>query len=357
MNRKSILYFIHVPWKWIKQRPHFIAEELSKNNDVVVAEWKPKERKYRSIGDQSVNLVSYFQLPKDRIPIIHRVNRFLQKAKLSKHIESADIVWFTSPYQYSFYKREDIKGKLVYDCMDDLLEFEPTAERREKLEMAERTIYNDADVVIASSNYLKGKLTNRYGGKDVLVVNNAIRQMQDIQLQPLPTVIREKMPSDKFVISYIGTIEKWIDFDLVTEVINRNRDVVFCFFGPLKVELPKHDRIKYCGMVPHDLVFSVMEKSRALIMPFVLNELILSVNPVKLYEYIYSGKPCLAPRYGESESFGDYVYLYETMDDCCNIINALVNGKGAKHTPEECRAFALSNTWKERVEQIETVLR
>ena len=113
----------------------------------------------------------------------------------------------------------------------------------------------------------------------------------------------------------------------------------------------------YCRRIPdkiapHELVFSVMEQSDALIMPFVLNELILSVNPVKLYEYIYSGKPCLAPRYGESECFGDFVYLYESINHCQDIIKSLIGGKGAKHTEEECRAFALSNTWKERVEKI-----
>ena len=109
-------------------------------------------------------------------------------------------------------------------------------------------------------------------------------------------------------------------------------------------------------MVPHDMVFAVMEHSDALIMPFVLNELILSVNPVKLYEYIYSSKPCLAPRYGESEAFGDYVYLYESKEECCRTINELINGKGAKHSKDENITFALSNTWKERVEQIEKII-
>ena len=26
----KLLYLMHAPWSWIKQRPHFIAEELSK---------------------------------------------------------------------------------------------------------------------------------------------------------------------------------------------------------------------------------------------------------------------------------------------------------------------------------------
>ena len=31
---KQILYLMHIPWGWIKQRPHFFAEKLAK--DVIV---------------------------------------------------------------------------------------------------------------------------------------------------------------------------------------------------------------------------------------------------------------------------------------------------------------------------------
>lgn len=354
MSKKKILYFIHVPWQWIKQRPHFIAEGLSENNNVTVCEAIPLSRKFHRGKSDIVHIKSYLQLPKDRIPIIHKINTWLLRSSLRKELKEADVIWITNPMQYSFL--EKTKSKVVYDCMDDLPEFEPTIERRKKLENIEKRLFQEADIVIASSHYLKEKLVQRYGKREVAVVNNAIKRMDGYQIQALPDEIKQKMPVGKFIVSYIGTIEKWLDFNLINEVLNKCPGVVFCFFGPLRVELPKSERVCYCGMVPHDLVFSVMDQSNALIMPFELSELILSVNPVKLYEYIYSGKPCLAPRYGESKAFGEYVYLYESKEDCCNIIKGLIDGYGSKHTVEESRAYALSNTWKVRVEQIENLL-
>ena len=356
MDKHKLLFFIHVPWKWIKQRPHFIAEGLAEKYEVIVCQSTPFDKAYRGGESNVLKIMNYFQLPKDRIPFIHQINKILFRISLKKQINETDVIWITNPFQYTLIKNIRRKAKVVYDCMDDLPEFEPTLQRREKLERLEGILYKEADVVIASSNYLKGKLIQRYGERDVNVVNNAIKEMGDYKAKELPTDIKVKMPNDKYVISYIGTIEKWLDFSLLTSVLDVNPNVAFCFFGPLKTALPQHDRIHYCGMVPHDMVFSVMEQSDALIMPFVINELILSVNPVKLYEYIYSGKPCLAPRYGESESFGEYVYLYQSVYDCHEIINSLVKGKGAKHSQEECRAFALANTWKERIEQIEKLL-
>ena len=353
----NIIYFIHVPWRWIKQRPHFIAEELSKENEVIVVEHMPFNKEFKSAGAQSVNLLTYFQLPKDRIPVVHFVNGLIQKLVLNKYLKKADLIWMTNPYQYSYYKKNCFRGTVVYDCMDDLPEFETTPARRALMEKMEGRLYNEADIVIASSQYLKEKLFQRYGERQVEVVNNAIKHMDRTEVTELPIEIKDKMPRGHFLITYIGTIEKWLDFDLLLRIVDDNPKVVFCLFGPLKVDIPKHEQIVYCGKVPHDLVFSVMDNSDALIMPFVLNELILSVNPVKLYEYIYSGKPCMAPRYGESLCFEEFVYLYDSSEACCDLIKELIAGKGPKHSQEESRSYALSNTWEDRVKLIDNIIR
>ena len=100
-----------------------------------------------------------------------------------------------------------------------------------------------------------------------------------------------------------------------------------------------------------------MEAADVLIMPFNLNELILSVNPVKLYEYVLSGKPCLAPKYGETEPFQDYVYLYYNKEDAINTITAILAGNlGTKKSKEDCTAFARQNTWEERGGVINNIL-
>ena len=33
---KKMLYCMHIGWNWIKQRPHFIAEELANEYDLTV---------------------------------------------------------------------------------------------------------------------------------------------------------------------------------------------------------------------------------------------------------------------------------------------------------------------------------
>ena len=101
---------------------------------------------------------------------------------------------------------------------------------------------------------------------------------------------------------------------------------------------------------------SILSSSDILIMPFVVNELIESVNPVKLYEYIYSGKPCLAPKYGESMQFKEYVNLYESHEECLSQIENIIKGDLKQKPQEACREFVKHNTWSDRAKSIKECL-
>lgn len=93
-----------------------------------------------------------------------------------------------------------------------------------------------------------------------------------------------------------------------------------------------------------------MEIVDALIMPFKITELIKSVNPVKLYEYIYMNKPIIAPLYPESVYFNDYVYLYNDIDELMQYFGRVSKGElKAKNTYESNLKFIKSNTWASRI--------
>ena len=103
-------------------------------------------------------------------------------------------------------------------------------------------------------------------------------------------------------------------------------------------------------------IFPIIQLSYALVMPFVVNELIRSVNPVKLYEYIYSGKPVIAARYEETEKFGDFVYLYKDSSDFIRIVETINKANKDEDYLTKCRDFVMSNTWESRCKVINNAL-
>ena len=152
---------------------------------------------------------------------------------------------------------------------------------------------------------------------------------------------------------YIGTISSWLDKKLILESLNRFDDIEYCFYGPVASELLNHPRIRYMGKIDHDLVLSAMKQADALIMPFIVNELILAVNPVKLYEYVSSGKPVISVHYPEVNQFEDYVHLYKNKQEYFLFLEKLITNKLPPKMPlEDCQEFARNNTWAKRVKQI-----
>ena len=358
MDKNKILFCINVPWQWIKQRPHFIAEGLAHEFDLTVL--SPMAfHKYQS-NETKMPVKTLYRLPLERFSWIAKVSAVLQKIQLVRAAKKNDIIWLSLADQYNLIKSHVHGKKLVYDCMDDMLEFEQYKDgsRKDSFLKAERDLFVNADVVFASSEHLKNVLIGRYGNRDVHVVNNALRDGFSDSSKPLTEEISIKYNKDKKHITYIGTIDSWMDFELIMKILNQFEDVVFHLWGPIgNAIIPKHERLVVEGSVEHDYVLSIMEKSDLLMMPFIVTKLIESVNPVKLYEYIFSGKPSMAPLYGESKPFGEYCLLYQSHQECLDMIDSLEkSGYKAVKSKEQCESFARANTWSQRVKQMEKYL-
>ena len=355
-----MLYIMHVPWGWLKQRPHFLAEELARRFDVTVL-YKIPFRKSAVRNDTTLKLKYLWRLPLDRFRFVDRLNSILYRLQARILCRRYDIFWFTAPTYAAYFLPYIPSGaEVIYDCMDDMLEFDYDSREKERIRRNEEALVRRANIVFVTSDYLKSKLESRYGRNDLTVVNNAIH-LYDGKLSDDPelpqNVLSFRSASGRVKISYIGTVSLWMDYGLMEYVSSQEKGVEFYIWGPVSTAPSTQcPEIHFCGSVEHRHVFDVMAASDILIMPFELNELILSVNPVKLYEYVSSGKLCLAPRYGETEKFRPYVRLYSGPEECLDIVRKFISGEVAPCGAEDCAAFARANTWERRADRICAVL-
>ena len=353
MKKLKILYCMQVSWYWIKQRPHFIAEGLSDDYNITVVD--RKEFKKSVQNSTNIRLYHRYRLPFERMFVIRVVNNALYRLQYGSLCKKNDIIWITSPVQYKLIGK--CKGKkMVYDCMDDMPALAPNKKERIEREKYERLLIERADVVFASSEHLKKHLVAKYGDRPIFVVNNAIKNDISTYKDVAFDQSGINLPSGKKNITYIGTISSWFDFNLLITFLDKNSDVALNLFGPHDVTIPQHPQIHYHGSVEHKYILGLMEHSDILVMPFVVNDLIRSVNPVKLYEYIYSGKPCIAPRYEESEQFYEFVSLYNSPQEFEKILSSIIAGDLKQKSKEECESFAMQNTWASRVKSIKKYL-
>ena len=351
---------MHISWGWIKQRPQFIAEELSKSCKVDVF-YRMSNHNKRGVNptlhEGNLNVVGFRNWPFERLKLIplnfsYRINRWIWDSK-NIDVSSYDYIWVTDPGLWWLFrdKIDYSKTTVIYDCMDDYSAF-PYMDKYPKYKMykeqKEKELLVDADFVLCSAKSLRDKLFDRYGiNREYHIINNAITQ----NIATYNDCIDEiNLPKNSLV--YIGTIAEWFDFENTLRALDEFPELHVVLYGPKRMEfIPKHERLYFRGPTEHSNLLAIMNKSKGLFMPFVRNELIESVNPVKLYEYIYSGKPILATKYPESEYFKDYVCLYSDYEDFSKFIRKYIISETSVDV-DLMRRFALNNTWEARTQQI-----
>lgn len=91
-------------------------------------------------------------------------------------------------------------------------------------------------------------------------------------------------------------------------------------------------------------------------MPFKLNKIVESVDPVKLYEYINFDKNIITIKYNEIDRFKPFVYFYDNEVDYCKRIGQVLSDSSIKYNQILRNKFLDKNSWKERVKRINELL-
>ncbi len=344
---------MQVDWNWIKQRPHFIAEKLAEQGHEVCL----YHRKYYNKKLLSNNAKGNFPIkpipaiPFSRFKPINNLNKFIYKLfiKIILKFRKFDYIYITHPTLMI----SQNKVPYIYDCMDDLLEFSKDKKYNDYLSKLEKNLIDRADFVFFTSEHLRNTVLKRYN----IELNESKYNINNNAVELPKTQILEYFDlgsNDKTKLVYIGSVSEWFDFTLLQQLDENKFEIHL--FGPVYNSTEKYPQnFIFHGPVAREKIFSIMNSADVLVMPFIVNELIKSVNPVKLYEYIFSGKPIISVRYPETEKFSNYVYLYNNQDfnsfmDCIRDIEK--NNFCGKKALNDCIEYVNSNTWSNRVETI-----
>lgn len=316
-KKKKICYFSLVTWKWIKQRPHFVASKISETCDVDYMYTLPYRHDEKSSNFVN-NKVSNSNLKIK--PFIVDYNSPIKNSFIlfRSLFYNYDKIIFTQPHQidYFFVKVLKINGTdIYYECMDNYIGWEKDIN---SFESEENYLINNSKYVFVSSQSLLEKLSKKYKikrDKMVLVRNGYSSSVFDNYTKVVTNL------SDKINVTYIGTIDEWFDFDSIINYANNHNNVVFNIIGPIgatvqkRVKSIKNKNIKFYSPIEHDFVPSYIEDSDVMLIPFKINEIIKYVDPVKMYEYLYFKKPIVSSYWKELEQFNGLVYFYNDSND------------------------------------------
>ena len=343
------MYMMHVDIRWISQRPHFLSAAFSKNHKLYRIYQRANRR--QSLSSNDLSGLPLFRLPGRSIPIIAMLDRVLLAVQQFFYLIfiRPDVVIISAPDLFTPIFNW-MKIDVSYDCMDDMLALANTQRQLNIQKNSEVILVNNAIAIFASSNHLADVLKARYPLSEdkIIVVRNAFGG-EILSAGRSPLIIKN------ISLGYFGTISNWFDLQLVEHFLNKNSGGTISLAGPLEIDLPEREGIHYLGVLPHNKLVVFGEISNVMVMPFVVNDLIRSVDPVKIYEYINLGLPIVSPYYEELDYYKGFLEFYSSPDE---FIAAIQRGfSGRKYTESQRAAFLRENTWQSRADEILNALK
>lgn len=284
----------------------------------------------------------------------YRINLPYLQFQFKKNSVGKKILWLTQPPDRILIGRSD-EDLVIYDCMDNHPAFYQGAARRRMAHM-ENQMLKECDVVFTSSEGLKEKCLQH--NNHVHMIRNGVDN--EFFVNP-DHAVRIETIQNGLVAGYIGTIDRWFDQELLARAAEKYPQVRFVLVGSVNCPVDKLHalpNIHFIGERPYKEVPQWIESFDVCLIPFIINDLTVDVNPLKMYEYFALGKPVLSTAIPEVRRYSEFCYIGEDQDDCIRLLDEAI--KESIQPKEELinarKRVAAENTWESRAEEIHHII-
>jgi len=243
---------------------------------------------------------------------------------------------------------------LVYYCVDDFSHW-PGAEG-DAVRRAESALVGEADFVLAASRELQSRLSRqceaRYFPHAVDFEHFAAASSH---VGP-PEVA--SLPSPR--IGFFGLIYEQLDFDLLESVARAFPEGSLVMIGPMAY-CPESFRtlpnVHLVGPQPYDDLPRWISGCDVLLLAYKKDEMTRQVNPLKLKEYLATGKPIVSVNVPEARAFAPAVRIAEQSEDFVPLIRDALRECSDSPAREARRAAVRNDTWEARAEELSALIR
>lgn len=243
---------------------------------------------------------------------------------------------------------------VVYYCVDEYTAFTGAAVGLGEIE---ENLCRKADLVIVSAEKLfesKSKFNDRTflirHGVDWSHFRHATEPIEPAsEIKDLPRPI----------IGFHGLLADWIDFELIEKIANHFREGSVVLIGKTTIEaessvneLRKLKNVYLLGRKPYAQLPSFCRGFDVAINPFIINELTLAANPLKVREYLAAGLQVVSTDIPEVRHL-KYCFVAENHDDFIKKLElSLANAPLRTEISDSIR----EESWEAKVAELEKLI-
>lgn len=268
------------------------------------------------------------QLPWRAVPGVDRLNRWFGAWAVRRAMRHAGIrravLWFVVPHPS--FMLDSLRHELaIYYCIDDYAAHPGVDAARIRACDAELTLRADhvfvaPPALLGSKQALNPATTFSPHGVDV----DLFALAQDAATAVPPVAANLGLP----VVGYFGLIAAWTDVELIEWLAQQRPQWNFLLVGYASVDVSTLSRLPNVTLVgpqPYESLPGWAKAFDVAIIPYRLNQQVRNSNPLKLREYLATGKPVVSVPTLEVERFGALVRVAESRTSFLAAIEAALS--------------------------------
>jgi hypothetical protein len=247
----------------------------------------------------------------------------------------------------------DLIGELpverwVYYCVDDFSLW-PGLDQRTLLAMDEDLI-RKADVIVSVSEKLQSRIAKL--GRESSLLTHGV----DLPFWRNPASYSEAMPWDSFeqpLVAFWGAIDRRMDVTVVRQLSADMQKGTILLAGPLADPDPALmaiPRVTHVPPLPFDQLPVLAQAASVLIMPYADLPVTQAIQPLKLKEYLATGKPVVVADLPANRAWADCLDVASSPVAFLRaVLDRLTSGLPAAQA--HARRRLVSESWTEKARQ------
>ena len=254
-------------------------------------------------------------------------------------------------------------GAILYEYIDEISD-EITGKVPELTIERHKAFLEDESVyVVATADKLYDEVVAVRGsnkrclnsGNGVDCEHFTVEKSMDMIPEKLKPIIEKNKP----IIGYFGAIANWFDFELIAYAARQRPDYEFMMIGPhygdhdlpILNEIKNIPNLHFVGTVEYKILPYVANYFTVATIPFKINEITESTSPIKLFEYMAMGKPCVTTAMRECFKY-PVVKVAKGQEEYVACLDRAVEEAADDKCIEQLKCVAQKNSWREKAKEI-----
>jgi glycosyltransferase involved in cell wall biosynthesis len=377
MNEFDIVFFGNDWFGENKTSSHHIAQRLARSHKVLYVECpglrmpKSNIRDFKKIAAKIEKIISkprkideqfwvytLFQIPLHRFAWIRRLNEKLILFSLKMVMRQVGFIepllWFHIPHLFMVPGKLPAKG-VVYYCIDNYSALPDV--NRDAVQAMDDEMTRKADLVFAVSEPVFN--SKKLLAKDLILSPHGVDFDHFNKANKLSQGIPDEVANiSSPIIGFWGLIENRIDLDLVAYIAQQHPTWSFVLIGYVE---DKHnscvgiENVHFLGPRKFSELPDFASVFDVTILPYRMDDFFYNCNPLKLREYLATGKPVVTLRNPEVEKYSDLVCIADDYDDFSRKIAWCLDNDTSVMAERRISRMR-SESWDQRVENILDVI-